>query len=136
DINSPVFVGGGRVFGPKPRDYGFKLNKKVKRLARRSALSYKAQEGQIIVIEDFNFEKPQTKKFVEMLKKLAINDKKSMLVLSESNNNVYLSSRNLKQTNVVMASNVSTYDILNAKSLILLESTLPVLSELLSVNRD
>lgn len=136
DINSPVFVGGGRVFGPKPRDYGFKLNKKVKRLARRSALSYKAQEGQIIVIEDFNFEKPQTKKFVEMLKKLAINDKKSMLVLSESNNNVYLSSRNLKQTNVVIASNVSTYDILNAKSLILLESTLPVLSELLSVNRD
>ncbi len=136
DINSPVFVGGGRVFGPKPRDYGFKLNKKVKRLARRSALSYKAQEGQIIVIEDFNFEKPQTKKFVEMLKKLAINDKKSMLVLSESNNNVYLSSSNLKQTNVVMASNVSTYDILNAKSLILLESTLPVLSELLSVNRD
>lgn len=136
DINSPVFVGGGRVFGPKPRDYGFKLNKKVKRLARRSALSYKAQEGQIIVIEDFNFEKPQTKKFVEMLKKLAINDKKSMLVLSESNNNVYLSSRNLKQTNVVMASNVSTYDLLNAKSLILLESTLPVLSELLSVNRD
>lgn len=136
DINSPVFVGGGRVFGPKPRDYGFKLNKKVKRLARRSALSYKAQEGQIIVLEDFNFEKPQTKKFVEILNKLAVGDKKSMLVLSESNNNVYLSSRNLKQTNVVMASNVSTYDILNAKSLILLESTLPVLSELLSVNRD
>ncbi|MCE1167430.1 MAG: 50S ribosomal protein L4 [Sphingobacteriia bacterium] len=136
DINSPVFVGGGRVFGPKPRDYGFKLNKKVKRLARRSALSYKAQEGQIIVLEDFNFEKPQTKKFVEILNKLAVGDKKSMLVLSESNNNVYLSSRNLKQTNVVIASNVSTYDILNAKSLILLESTLPVLSELLSVNRD
>ncbi len=136
DINSPVFVGGGRVFGPKPRDYGFKLNKKVKRLARRSALSYKAQEGQIIVLEDFNFEKPQTKKFVEILNKLAVGDKKSMLVLSDSNNNVYLSSRNLKQTNVVIASNVSTYDILNAKSLILLESTLPVLSELLSVNRD
>ena len=125
DINSPVFVGGGRVFGPKPRDYGFKLNKKVKRLARRSALSYKAQEGQIIVLEDFNFEKPQTKKFVEILNKLAVGDKKSMLVLSESNNNVYLSSRNLKQTNVVIASNVSTYDILNAKSLICLRALYP-----------
>ena len=123
-IKSPVFRGGGRVFGPRPRDYGFKLNKKVKQLARKSALSYKAKDNGIIVLEDFNFESPKTKEFVAIQNNLKINDKKSLFVLTEVNKNIYLSSRNLKGVKVVTASELTTYDILNASSVVLLEGSL------------
>lgn len=123
-IKSPIFRGGGRVFGPRPRDYSFKLNKNLKRLARKSALSMKAKENNVIVLEDFNFETPKTKNFVQVLKALSIEDKKSMFVLGASNNNVYLASRNLKRANVVNASGVNTYSVVNSNKLILLESTL------------
>jgi large subunit ribosomal protein L4 len=123
-IKSPVFRGGGRVFGPRPRNYEFKLNKKVKLLARKSALTYKAQDNGIIILEDFNFDSPKTKEFVAIQNKLKINDKKSLFVLSELNKNIYLSSRNLQGVKVVTASELTTYDILNASSLILLEGSL------------
>ena len=123
-IKSPIFRGGGRVFGPRPRDYSFKLNKNLKRLARKSALSMKAKENNVIVLEDFSFDTPKTKNFVQVLKALSIEDKKSMFVLGASNNNVYLASRNLKRTNVVNASEVNTYSVVNSNKLILLESTL------------
>lgn len=121
---SPVFVGGGRVFGPRPRDYGFKLNKKVKLLARKSALTYKAQDNGIIIVEDFNFDAPKTKEFLAIQKNLKINDKKSLFVLSELNKNIYLSSRNLQGVKVVMASELTTYDILNASSVVILEGSI------------
>ncbi len=124
DINSPVLVGGGRVFGPKPRDYWFKLNKKVKALARKSALSYKAQENAIVVVEDFNFEAPKTKDFVEMTKNLKVADKKLLLVLPEANKNVYLSARNIKRANVIIASALNTYKVLEADTLVITESSL------------
>jgi len=124
DINSPLFVGGGRVFGPRPRDYRFKLNKKLKRLARKSALSYKAKQNNIMVIEDFDFEAPKTKSFVEIMKNLKIFDKKTLLVLFESNKNVYLSSRNLERVKVVNVSELNTYDILNSQNLLFLESSI------------
>ena len=124
DINSPVLVGGGRVFGPKPRDYWFKLNKKVKGLARRSALSYKAQENAIIVVEDFAFEAPKTKEFVEMTNNLKVSDKKLLLVLPEANKNVYLSARNIKRANVIIASALNTYKVLEADTLVITESSL------------
>jgi len=123
-IKSPIFRGGGRVFGPRPRDYSFKLNKNLKRLARKSALSMKAKENNVIVLEDFSFDTPKTKNFVQVLKALSIEDKKSMFVLGASNNNVYLASRNLKRANVVNASGVNTYSVVNSNKLILLESTL------------
>ena len=122
DINSPVLVGGGRVFGPKPRDYWFKLNKKVKDLARRSALSYKARENAIVVVEDFTFEAPKTKDFVEMTNNLKVSDKKLLLVLPESNKNVYLSARNIKRANVIIASDLNTYKVLEADTLVITES--------------
>lgn len=124
DINSPVFVGGGRVFGPRPRDYSFKLNKKLKRLARKSALSYKAKENNILVVEDFSFETPKTKNFIEILNNLKISDKKTLLVLFESNKSVYLSSRNLGNVKVVNVTDLNTYDILNAKNIMFLESSI------------
>ena len=124
DINSPVLVGGGRVFGPKPRDYWFKLNKKVKDLARRSALSYKARENAIVVVEDFTFEAPRTKDFVEMINNLKVSDKKLLLVLPESNKNVYLSARNIKRANVIIASDLNTYKVLEADTLVITESSL------------
>ena len=124
DINSPVLVGGGRVFGPKPRDYWFKLNKKVKDLARRSALSYKARENAIVVVEDFTFEAPKTKDFVEMTNNLKVSDKKLLLVLPESNKNVYLSARNIKRANVAIASALNTYKVLEADTLVITESSL------------
>ncbi len=124
DINSPLLVGGGRVFGPKPRDYGFKLNKKVKALARRSALSYKAKENAIIVVEDFTFEAPKTKDFVELSKNLKVSDKKLLLVLSGLDKNVYLSARNIKRANVISASNLNTYRVLEADTLVVTESSL------------
>jgi len=123
-IKSGVFKGGGRMFGPRPRNYGFKLNKNVKRLARKSALSIKANENAITVLEDFNFEAPKTKNFTAVLKALELDNKKSLFVLGGSNNNVYLSSRNLKGSEVVTASEISTYKILNANQVVLLEGSL------------
>lgn len=131
-MKSPVFVGGGRAFGPQPRDYSFKLNKKVKRLARVSALSYKAKENAITVLEDFNFEAPKTKNYVDLMKNLNLSDKKTLLVLGDSNKNVYLSSRNLEGAKVVTAAELNTYDIVNAQSLILSESSVKVIESLLN----
>lgn len=131
DINSPVLVGGARVFGPKPRDYSFKLNKKVKSLARKSALSYKAKDNQIMVIEDFNFEAPKTKDFVALAKNLQVADKKVVLVLPNQNKNVYLSARNLQRVKVVTASDINAYTILNCSSLVLAESSVAVIDKLL-----
>jgi len=124
DINSPVFVGGGRVFGPRPRDYSFKLNKKLKRLARKSALSYKAKENNILVVEDFQFDTPKTKNFIEILNNFKIFEKKTLLVLFESNKSVYLSSRNLGRVKVVNVTDLNTYDILNANNIMFLESSI------------
>ncbi|MDA3818694.1 MAG: 50S ribosomal protein L4 [Prolixibacteraceae bacterium] len=123
-IKSPLFRGGGRAFGPRPKNYGFKLNKKVKQLARKSALTYKAKDNSLIVLEDFNFETPKTKEFVSIQNNLKINDKKSLFVLSEANKNIYLSSRNLRGVKVVIISDLTTYDILNASSIVLLEGSL------------
>jgi len=123
-IKSGIFRGGGRIFGPRPRNYGFKLNKNVKRLARRSALSIKANEKAIVVLEDFNFEAPKTKDFTAVLKALDLENKKSLFVLGASNNNVYLSSRNLKGSEVITNSELSTYKILNANQVVLLESAI------------
>ncbi|WP_136465049.1 50S ribosomal protein L4 [Flagellimonas onchidii] len=123
-IKSPVFRGGGRIFGPRPRDYQQKLNKNVKRLARKSALTLKSKEKAITVVEDFNFEAPKTKDFVAFLASLGLENKKSLVVLSGSNNNIYLSSRNLERSEVVTSSELNTYKIVNAKSLVLTESAL------------
>jgi large subunit ribosomal protein L4 len=126
-IKSPVFVGGGRVFGPRPRNYDFKLNKKVKQLARVSALAYKAKENKIVIVEDFNFAAPKTKEFIALRDNLKIQDKKILLVLAEQNKNVYLSSRNLKGNNVVTLSDLNTYDIMNASTLLISERTIDAL---------
>ena len=129
DINSPVLVGGGRVFGPKPRDYRFKLNKKVKALARKSALTYKAQENAIVVVEDFSFEAPKTKDFVALTKNLQVADKKIVLVLSDQNKNVYLSARNLTNARVITLSDLNTYRVLDNKALVLTESALAAINQ-------
>ncbi|MEG9328637.1 LSU ribosomal protein L4P [Salinimicrobium catena] len=123
-IKSPIFKGGGRVFGPRPRNYSFKLNKNLKRLARKSALSMKANDNSIVVVEDFSFDTPKTKNFIEVLKALGLDGKKSLIVLGDSNKNVYLSSRNLKASEVVSASELSTYKILNANNIVFLEGSL------------
>ena len=127
DINSPVLVGGARVFGPQPRDYGFKLNKKVKALARKSALSYKVQENALLVVEDFNFEAPKTKQYVELLQNLKVADKKLLMVLAEANKNVYLSARNIQRQDMAVASAVNTYQVLNADAMVITESALAVI---------
>lgn len=132
DINSPVLVGGGRVFGPKPRDYRFKLNKKVKNLARRSALSYKAHEQAILVVEDFNFEAPKTKDFVNIAKNLKVDGKKLLLLLPEANKNVFLSARNLQKAHVMVAKDVNTYKILDADVLIVTENSLKAVEGILN----
>lgn len=129
DINSPVLVGGARVFGPKPRDYSFKLNKKVKQLARKSALSHKAKNGEIIILEDFSFEAPKTKEFIALMENLKVTDKKLLLVLPDKNKNVYLSARNLQRAKVVNPSNVNTYRVLDASCLMLTEQALETLSQ-------
>ena len=129
DINSPLLRGGGRVFGPRPRDYRFKLNKKVKLLARRSALSVKAMDNQIKVVEDFTFEAPKTKEFVDFAKNIQTADKKTLLVLSAQDKNVYLSARNLPNVEIITASDLNTYKILNNKSLVLSESSVAVINE-------
>ena len=132
DINSPVLVGGGRVFGPKPRDYRFKLNKKVKTLARKSALSYKAQENGIIVVEDFTFEAPKTKEFLSVVKNLNVADKKVLLVVPEVNKNVYLSARNLQKAEVMTANTINAYKVLNADVVVVSEKSVQVIDEILT----
>ena len=132
DINSPVLVGGGRVFGPKPRDYGFKLNKKVKVLARKSALSYKAQENAIIVVEDFNMDAPKTKDFVNITKNLKVEGRKLLLLLPGVNKNVYLSARNLQRTEVMTASALNAYKVLNADVLVVTEESLKAIDGILT----
>jgi large subunit ribosomal protein L4 len=128
DINSPVLVGGGRVFGPKPRDYSFKLNKKEKALARRSALSYKVQEDAITVVEDFTFETPKTKEFLAIAKNLNVKDKKFLVVLPENNDAIFLSARNIQKVNVTTVSELNTYKVLDAAHLVLLESSVEAMN--------
>jgi len=132
DINSPVLVGGARVFGPKPRNYDFKLNKKVKVLARKSALSYKAQENAIIVVEDFDFEAPKTKEFVNLAKNLKVEDKKALVLLPKVNKNVYLSARNIQRADVMLATALNSYKVLNADVLVLTESSLKAIDGVLN----
>lgn len=132
DIKSPVLVGGGRIFGPQPRDYSFKLNKKTKQLARKGALTYKAKENNIIVVEDFSFEAPKTKEYVNFLNNLKISDKKSVLALSEANKNVYLSARNLSKAEVVNVSELNTYKIMDAKTVIFTVSALTNIEQTLN----
>ena len=131
DINSPLLRGGGRVFGPKPRDYSFKLNKKVKELARKSALTYKAQENAIVVLEDFNFEAPKTKDFVAIAKSLKVDGKKLLLLMPSANKNVYLSARNLQRAEVLEASKLNTYKVLNADVLVITEQSLQAIDNVL-----
>lgn len=131
DINSPVLRGGGRVFGPQPRDYGFKLNKKVRLLARRSALTYKMRDAEIAILEDFTFDSIKTKKMVEVLNNLKVNGGKNLFVFPTVDNNVVKSARNIQRTQVTLARNLNTYDILNAKKIFILESSLPQIEEIL-----
>lgn len=131
-IKNPLFHGGGRVFGPQPRDYSFKLNKKLKQLARRSALTYKAKGAAITVVEDFNFEAPKTKSFLAVAKGLGVADKKILVVIPEANQNVLLSARNIPGVKVVIAQNVNTYDVMNASSLVMAEGAVNVLNEMLA----
>lgn len=133
-IKSGTIRGGGRIFGPQPRDYHFKLNKKLKDLARKSALTYKAQADGIMVLEDFSFEAPKTKEFVAIQNNLKINDKKSLIVVPEANKNIYLSSRNLQKQRVVMASSLNTYEVLDANTLVLVESSVDVLHKMFKVS--
>ena len=132
DINSPLLVGGARVFGPKPRNYSFKLNKKVTALARRSALTYKLQENAIVVVEDFNFGAPKTKNFVEIVNNLKISDKKVLMVMPEANKNVYLSARNLQRAKVAIASDINTYGVLDAGVMVLTESSVAKIEAVLT----
>lgn len=132
DINSPLLVGGARVFGPKPRDYDFKLNKKVKQLARRSALSYKVKEDALIVVEDFTFDAPKTKSFIEVLNNLKIADKKALVVVDGVNKNVYLSARNLPKAKVAAAADLNTYGVLNAGVMVVTESAIAKIEEVLA----
>lgn len=133
-IKSPVFRGGGRAFGPRPRNYSFKLNKKLKQLARRSALTLKAQNDGLLIVEDFNFEAIKTKSFVELQKNLKVSDKKVLLVLNEDNKNIYLSSRNLKNVEVVRVADLATYDIMKVSTLLFVESSVKGLDEMFKLN--
>ncbi len=134
DIKNPIFRGGGRTFGPQPRNYFFKLNKKLKKVARKSALSYKAKEKSITILEDFSFDAPKTKSFIELISNFELNNKKVLLVLGDIDKNIYLSSRNLKKTKVVSASDINTYDILNANNLLIAESSLAEIEKIHSEN--
>jgi len=133
-MKNPLYRGGGRVFGPRPRNYGFKLNKKVKQLARKSALSYKANEKKIIILEDFDFKAIKTKQFVDLKNNLKINDKKSVLVLSNKNKNIYLSARNLKRSKVLTVSQLTTYDVLNSETLVLTVSSVDRINQVFDIN--
>ncbi len=135
-MKNPLYRGGGRVFGPRPRDYGFKLNKKVKQLARKSALSYMAKEKKIIILEDFDFQTPKTKQYIDLKNNLKINDKKSVLVLSNENKNIYLSARNLKQSRVLTTSQLTTYDVLNSGTLVLTVSSVDRINEVFGINQE
>jgi len=130
-MKSPVFVGGGRVFGPRPRNYSFSLNKKLKRLARMSALAYKAQSNGVMILEDLNFAAPKTSQMVDLVKNLNLSEKKTLIVVPQSNKNVYLSSRNLTRNKVVVASDLNTYDILHAQNLVITEGSLPIIESTL-----
>ena len=132
NIKNPQFKGGGRVFGPTPRDYSFKLNKKVKDLARKSALTYKAKDNMIAVVEDFNFEAPKTKQFVNLIKALSLQDKKTLFVLPDANKNVVLSGRNIQNSIIVTADQINTYDVMNAEQVILVESSITKIDNLLN----
>ena len=132
DINSPILVGGGRVFGPKPRNYSFKLNKKVKVLARKSALSYKVRDNELLVVEDFNFEAPKTKEFINITKNLKVVEKRTLVVLPSTNKNVYLSARNVQSAEVMTANAINAYKILNADVLVIAESSLPIIENILN----
>ncbi|MGE0590367.1 MAG: 50S ribosomal protein L4 [Cyclobacteriaceae bacterium] len=132
NIKNPLFRGGGRVFGPTPRDYSFKLNKKVKDLARKSALAYKAKDNSISVLEDFDFEAPKTKQYLALLNALSVQDKKTLLVLSENKQNVVLSGRNVQRTKVITAEQINTFDVMNADKVILIESCIEKISQLLN----
>ena len=136
DINSPLLVGGARVFGPTPRDYNFKLNKKVKQLARKSALAQKAIDNAIVVVEDFNFEAPSTKAFIEVLNNLKVSERKQLFVLPSSNKAVYLSARNLKGTQMAIASDINTYGIMNAEVLVVTESSLEIINNTLTNTKE
>ena len=131
-IKSGVFVGGGRIFGPRPRNYSFKLNKKVKQLARKSALTYKFKESNLVVIEDFNLDAPKTQNFVDLLEKISLASTKTLVVIPENNENIFLSSRNLKNSKVVIASDLNTYDVLNAQKIVLLVSSVEKIESILS----
>ena len=133
-IKSPIFIGGGTVFGPRPRDYGFKLNKKLKKLARASVLSAKAQEGNLLVVDSLNFSAPKTKEFIQILKNFDVLDKKTLWVLGESNKSVYLSSRNLKGSDVVIASEINTYQMMKADKIVITEASIKQIEELLTVD--
>jgi large subunit ribosomal protein L4 len=132
NIKNPQFKGGGRVFGPVPRDYSFKLNKKVKDLARRSALTYKAKDNSIAIVENFNFNAPKTTEYIKLLSSLSFSDKKTLLVLPENNKNIVLSGRNLKNTKIITASQINTYDVMNAEQLILVEGSIEKIDNLLN----
>ena len=133
-IKSPLFRGGGTIFGPEPRDYHFKLNKKLKQLARRSALSYKARDKHIIVLENFSFDEPKTRQFVELLQQFELNSKKALLVIPDNDTNIYLSSRNLKKARVVTADTINTYEVMNANMIILTEGSLEKIEDILARN--
>ncbi len=135
-IKSPVLRGGGRIFGPRPRDYGFKLNKKVKQLARKSALSYKAAANNVMIVEDFDIQAPKTKEIVDFKNNLKINDKKLLLVLSNENKNIYLSARNLKKIKVLTVSQLNTYDVLNSETMVLTESSIDRINQIFGVNQE
>ena len=135
-IKSPVLRGGGRVFGPRPRDYSFKLNKKVKQLARKSAFSYKASANNILVVEDFDLQEPKTKEIVDFKNNLKINDKKLLLVLSNENKNIYLSARNLKKLKVLTVSQLNTYDVLNSETMVLTESSIDRINQVFGINQE
>lgn len=135
-IKSPVLRGGGRIFGPRPRDYSFKLNKKVKQLARKSALSYKASANNILVVEDFDLQAPKTKEIVDLKNNLKINDKKLLLVLSNENKNIYLSARNLKRLKVLTVSQLNTYDVLNSETMVLTESSIDRINQVFGINQE
>lgn len=132
NIKNPQFKGGGRIFGPTPRDYSFKLNKKVKDLARRSALTYKAKDNQIAIVEDFNFEAPKTKQYISLLKSLSVQDKKTLVVLPEVKKNIVLSGRNIQNSKIITADQINTYDVINADQIILVESSLTKIDNLLN----
>jgi large subunit ribosomal protein L4 len=132
NIKNPQFKGGGRVFGPIPRDYSFKLNKKVKDLARKSALTYKAKDNSIAIVEDFTFDAPKTSQYINLIKSLTFSDKKTLLVIGENNKNIVLSGRNLKNTKVITANQINTYDVMNAQQLILAESSVEKISNILN----